>query len=105
MAYGVNTCHPENILKTLLCFTRVNDHQLVTALISIFLGYMWQMQHFWSPSTVTSSLKHQTAEGSFSISDTTSSYMISLHISFAFQSEKPKHKHLHITNNMFKGIF
>jgi len=41
----------------------------------------------------------------FLIGENTSSYMISLHLDFGFLSEKPKHKHLHITNHMFKGIF
>lgn len=73
-------------------------------LIGIFLGYVWQVQCFWSPTTVTSSLMDQTPEGGFSIGDNTSSYMNSFHTAFGFLSEKPKHKHLHIMNHMVKGI-
>lgn len=112
VAYAANTCHPENTLKSSLCFAWVTEHHLVMTLISIFLGCVWQVQCFWSPTTLTSPLAHQTPEEAFSMGDNTSSYMISLQKAFGFLSEKPRHKHCRITNHMsiyskeyFRGIF
>lgn len=100
VASAENTCHPENILKSLLCFARVSEHQLVMTLISIFLGCVWRVQCFCLP---LQSPAHWCIRPLKNLSQwATLLLVISLHIAFGFLSEKPKHKHLHIMNHMLK---